>query len=109
MTNPTLAQLQEKYAELEATYKRQRAALEKEMASVKKAGQADAVAKIRSMMSEFGIAPSDLGVGKKTSKSSKSSGNVPAKYRGPNGETWTGRGRQPKWLGDDRERFLIKD
>jgi len=23
---------------------------------------------------------------------------VPVKYRGPNGETWTGRGFKPKWL-----------
>ena len=23
---------------------------------------------------------------------------VPAKYRGPDGETWTGRGKQPRWL-----------
>jgi DNA-binding protein H-NS len=25
-------------------------------------------------------------------------GKVPAKYRGPNGETWSGRGKQPRWL-----------
>lgn len=25
-------------------------------------------------------------------------GPVPAKYRGPNGETWTGRGRKPRWV-----------
>ncbi len=35
-----------------------------------------------------------------------------AKYRGPNGETWTGRGRAPRWLtaleaeGNSREDFL---
>ena len=23
---------------------------------------------------------------------------VPAKYRGPNGESWSGRGKQPRWL-----------
>ncbi len=37
-----------------------------------------------------------------------------AKYRGPNGEEWSGRGRTPKWLaaleaeGRGREEFLIQ-
>jgi DNA-binding protein H-NS len=37
-----------------------------------------------------------------------------AKYRGPNGETWAGRGLTPKWLvelegkGKKREQYLIK-
>ena len=43
----------------------------------------------------------------------KSGGTVAAKYRGPNGEEWTGRGRPPKWLaelegkGGKREDHLI--
>ncbi len=38
---------------------------------------------------------------------------VAAKYRGPNGETWSGRGLMPKWLstlvtaGQSKESFLI--
>jgi DNA-binding protein H-NS len=38
---------------------------------------------------------------------------VPIKYRGPKGETWTGRGLAPRWLaaleakGKRRERFLV--
>lgn len=38
---------------------------------------------------------------------------VAAKYRGPNGEEWTGRGRMPNWLaaleaeGRGRDEFLI--
>jgi DNA-binding protein H-NS len=109
MTNLTLAELQQKFTQLESTYKSERAALEKQMADLKKAGQADAVAKIRSIMTEFGIAPESLTGGKKTSKSSKPSGTVPVKYRGPNGEAWTGRGRQPAWLGENRDQYLIKD
>jgi DNA-binding protein H-NS len=37
-----------------------------------------------------------------------------AKYRGPNGEEWSGRGRMPRWLaaleaeGRGREEFLIQ-
>lgn len=39
---------------------------------------------------------------------------VPPKYRGPNGETWAGRGARPKWLavamkgGAKMDDFLIK-
>ncbi|MBU8541758.1 H-NS histone family protein [Falsiroseomonas tokyonensis] len=39
---------------------------------------------------------------------------VAAKFRGPNGEEWTGRGRMPNWLvaqeatGRKRDEFLIK-
>ena len=39
---------------------------------------------------------------------------VAAKYRGPNGETWSGRGLMPRWLsalvsqGQTRDDFLIK-
>lgn len=45
----------------------------------------------------------------------KSSGvSVAAKYRGPNGETWSGRGLMPRWLtallaqGQVKEDFAIK-
>ena len=39
---------------------------------------------------------------------------VPAKYRGPNGESWSGRGLSPRWLaallvdGKQKEDFAIK-
>lgn len=48
---------------------------------------------------------------RKTAKAGSSS--VPAKYRSPNGEEWSGRGRTPKWLqaaeadGKSRETFKI--
>ena len=43
------------------------------------------------------------------------SGPVPAKYRGPNGEAWSGRGLAPRWLsnliaqGKMKEDFAIKN
>jgi DNA-binding protein H-NS len=46
-------------------------------------------------------------------KSKKPAVPSPAKYRGPQGQTWTGRGTAPKWLnelvagGKTREDFLI--
>jgi DNA-binding protein H-NS len=39
---------------------------------------------------------------------------TPVRYRGPNGETWTGRGRVPQWLqaleeqGRNREELLVQ-
>ena len=40
---------------------------------------------------------------------------LPVRYRGPTGETWSGRGRMPKWLqaleaeGRDRKEFQVSD
>ena len=70
---------------------------------------------IREKMQAFGITVKDLqtrsrtgrgvmGGGKtsarKTSAKVKKPGNtaVAAKYKGPNGETWSGRGLTPRWL-----------
>lgn len=34
---------------------------------------------------------------------------LPVKFRGPNGETWAGRGRLPAWMqGQDKEQFRVK-
>ncbi|HEV7264161.1 MAG TPA: H-NS histone family protein [Falsiroseomonas sp.] len=39
---------------------------------------------------------------------------VPVKFRGPNGETWSGRGRMPKWLqaleaeGKSRDEYAVE-
>lgn len=52
--------------------------------------------------------------GRKSGETEKSErAPVEAKYRGPNGELWSGRGRMPKWLhaaeavGNSRDSFLI--
>ena len=54
--------------------------------------------------------------GKKPAAASKKPANpVPAKFRGPQGETWSGRGLMPRWLaalvaeGQPKENFAIKD
>jgi DNA-binding protein H-NS len=42
-------------------------------------------------------------------------GSIPPKYRGPNGEEWSGRGHTPKWLtaleatSRQRDEFLIRE
>jgi DNA-binding protein H-NS len=54
-------------------------------------------------------------VGKVTKAAKKVGAPVAAKYRGPNGETWSGRGLTPKWLatlvaaGQTKESFLISN
>lgn len=92
---------------------------------------ASTVVDIKAKMAAFGITVKDLqapakgkgkpgrkpsgGAGKKVKaeKSAKPAVKVEAKYRGPNGETWSGRGLMPKWLaaaveaGSTKESFLI--
>lgn len=65
---------------------------------------AQAIAEIRARIKEYDITAEELGFAPLTAKSVA----APAKYRNPEtGETWSGRGRAPHWLGADRTRFLI--
>lgn len=61
--------------------------------------------------------PAGKGAAKKPvarKRGAKLGGTVAAKYRGPNGETWSGRGLMPKWLsalvaqGRSKEEFAIR-
>lgn len=80
---------------------------------------ADVIAEMKVKISQYGITGADLGLSapaatKKTSFK-KAAGGLPAKYRGPNGEEWSGRGRQPQWLitaveqGKSKEDFAIAE
>lgn len=68
--------------------------------------------KTRGAKAKSKMAATANGVGSKVKK--KSSSAVVAKYRGPNGETWSGRGLTPRWLaalvaeGKTKEEFAIK-
>lgn len=68
-----------------------------------------AIQKIRDLMQLHGVTVDDLSSGTR-SKVSKATGPVAAKFKNPeSGETWTGRGRAPRWLdGKDKEQFRIK-
>jgi DNA-binding protein H-NS len=80
----------------------QREALEQQIEQTKKRERGEAIEKVRVLMAEYGLTVADLGnrapAGK--AKRPKSSGNkVAAKYRNAStGETWSGRGLQPRWL-----------
>ena len=60
----------------------------------------EVIADIRQKMETYGITLQDLGGapgGRKRGAGAKTSKTV--KYRGPNGETWSGgRGRKPRWV-----------
>lgn len=59
----------------------------------------DVMAEIREKMKAYGLTGQDLGFGASTRKKAGSKPAAPAKYRGPNGESWGGgRGRKPQWV-----------
>ena len=77
----------------------QKEALERQIELTKKQDRNEAIAKVRILMSEYGLSISDLSA-KNSAKAGARSGNkVAAKYRNKaTGESWSGRGLQPKWL-----------
>ncbi len=104
--------------------------LQKQAQLIKTREFAKTVQDIREKMQAFGITVKDLQSskvvksrssgatlmsGKKTTKpiNKRQGMPIPAKYRGPAGETWTGRGLMPLWLraelaqGRTKEEFLI--
>lgn len=102
--------------------------LQKQAAEIRSKEFAATVAEIQKLMTAYGITIKDLQSPKgkakagrpvktavvKTAKAKKTPTPVAAKYQGPNGETWSGRGLAPKWLtalisaGQSKESFLIQ-
>ncbi|MDH3209070.1 MAG: H-NS histone family protein [Burkholderiaceae bacterium] len=77
----------------------QKTALENQIKSATREERAEAIAKVKSLMAEYGLTPADLR-GKHTAKSAARGGSkVAAKYRNAaTGDTWSGRGLRPNWL-----------
>lgn len=93
-----------------ATYQEllaQKAVLEKQIAEAQVAEKAEGIAKAKAIIEQYGLSASDL-FARKGSVGSRG-GKVAAKYRNSvTGETWTGRGKAPKWIeGKDRAQFAI--
>ena len=107
--------------------------LQKQAAEIKARDFDKTITEIREKMRVFGITVKDLqvikrvgklGKGKKEGAVAKKAAEVgvkkqigrpvAAKFRGPNGETWSGRGLSPRWLallveqGASRDDFAIK-
>jgi len=97
-----------------ATYKelvQQRETLEKQIAEARHRETSDAVSQVHALIAEFGLTQQDIFPSGKAAKSGaiKTGAKVAPKYRNPaTEETWTGRGKAPKWIeGQDRTPFLI--
>ncbi len=104
------------------------ASLQKQAEEIRSKEFEATVVEIRQKMAAFGITVKDLqstkikaktgrkpkaAAGAKPAKAKKAGAAVAAKYRGPNGETWSGRGLTPKWLaslvaqGGTKAQYLI--
>jgi DNA-binding protein H-NS len=89
-----------------AQLEKQQAELEKQIQAAREAEHSGVVAHIRALMAEHGISVAELGGrgkaggGVRVRKASSLAGKkVPPKYRNKaTGQTWSGRGLQPKWL-----------
>ena len=88
----------------------QREALEKAIADARQREVADAVSQVRALVAEYGLSSQDVFPSGRAAKgASKSTGKVAPKYRDPaSGQTWTVRGKAPKWIeGKNRDTFVI--
>jgi DNA-binding protein H-NS len=75
----------------------QKAALEKQIAQTQRDEREKAIAQIKTLMAEYGLSHADLS--KRAGKAASAGGKVAAKYRDKStGESWSGRGLQPRWL-----------
>lgn len=90
---------------------KQREALEQQIAEARQRELKDAIQQVRSVVSEYGLTIQDVFPSKRDWGRVMTPLTAPAapKFRNPDtGETWTGRGKPPKWIeGKDRTPFLI--
>ena len=92
----------------------QREALDKQIEELRQVELRSAIDQARQLIAEWRLTAEDCGFKSvAVSGPKKAMSAVAAKYRGPNGETWSGRGRAPTWLtvleaeGRQRSEFLI--
>jgi DNA-binding protein H-NS len=85
----------------------QREQLDKQIKEAIAREKSDGIAKAKLIIEQYNLLASDLFSRKAGGKST--GGKVAPKYRNPStGETWTGRGKAPKWIeGKDRSSYLI--
>lgn len=88
---------------------KERAALDLRIQQAREREIADAVAKVRQTVAEYGLTAADIFPSGRRTRAAAPAGKVAPKYRNPaTGQTWTGRGKPPKWIqGQDRAPFAI--
>ena len=84
----------------------QREELERKIQEVRQRESADAIAKVHALIQDYGLTAAEIFP---PVRAAGTTSKVAAKYRNPEtNETWTGRGKAPKWIqGKEREQFLI--
>lgn len=76
-----------------------KAELEKQIIEAQREEKSSAISQVKALMAQHGLTLADLGTRAPAAPRRQTSGKVPAKYRNTaTGETWSGRGLQPKWL-----------
>ena len=87
---------------------KQRETLEQQINEARRQELAGAVAQVRALVAEFDLTPQDVFPAGRA-RSASSGTKVAPKYRDPaTGQTWTGRGKAPKWIQhQDRAQFAI--
>jgi DNA-binding protein H-NS len=77
--------------------------------------KASVLEEFKARLDSLGLSMADVlpAAGRKTR--SNAGRPLPVRYRGPNGETWSGRGHPPRWIqhyedqGREREEFRVKE
>jgi DNA-binding protein H-NS len=83
----------------------QREEIEKQIAEIRAAEQAEALAKVRNLIRLHNISVTDVFERKADTK--PAARKVAPKYRDPDtGTTWTGRGRSPAWFDASRKHLF---
>lgn len=92
----------------------QRAALDAQIERARQAEMHEAVRQVRELVTEYSLSVADVFGGAAATGAPRSAGRarrgaVAPKYRNPaTGQTWSGRGKPPKWIeGKERTGFLI--
>lgn len=87
---------------------KQREELEQQIQDARKRELSDAVTQVRNLVAEYGLNAEDV-FPPARARSGNTGTKVAPKYRDPaTGQTWTGRGKPPKWIqSQDREKFAI--
>jgi DNA-binding protein H-NS len=90
-------------------------ALQKQLAAAEN-NKAPAVRQVKALMKKLGVSMADVAdpsAEKRVKGIKKPAQKVAVKYRNENGNTWTGRGKTPRWMvdaekaGNNREKYLI--
>ncbi len=90
---------------------KEREALDQRIKDARRRELSSAITQVRELVAEFDLSPQDVFPSARSPRAATGSvtGKVAPKYRNPStGQTWTGRGKPPRWIAnEDREKFAI--